>query len=129
MLGDIARNRGKWDEAEKLYRQSLEIKTELGDRAGMEISWGCLGENELGKGNLNAAEQYLTEALADIEKLGMTWHIAETNFDLAKLWRQRGNEEIAQQHYEKSHQLYEKLGAMKDLKRIEREWRETGFLI
>jgi hypothetical protein len=114
--------------AEKSYRQCLEIETELGDRAGMAYSWGKLGENELGKGNLDAAEKYLREALADMEKLGMTQNIAETNFDLAKLWRQQGNEEIAQQHYEKSHQLYEKLGAMKDLERIEREWRETGFL-
>ncbi|MBD2546252.1 tetratricopeptide repeat protein [Planktothricoides raciborskii] len=129
VLGDIARNRGKWDEAEKLYRQSLDLRTELGDRAGMAETWASLGENELGKGNLDTAEQYLTEALADMENLKMTWHIAETNFDLAKLWRQRGNEEIAQKHYEKSHQLYEKLGAMKDLERIERDWRETGFLI
>ena len=122
VLGDIARNLGNWDIATNLYRQSLELRTELGDRAGMAISWGCLGENELGKGNLDEAEKYLTEALAEMEELGMTQKIAETNFDLAQLWRQLGNEEIAQQHYQKSHQLYQKLGAMKDLERIEREW-------
>jgi hypothetical protein len=37
LLGDIERNRGNWDEAERLYRQSLEVETELGDRSGMAI--------------------------------------------------------------------------------------------
>ncbi|MBS0017460.1 MAG: tetratricopeptide repeat protein, partial [Arthrospira sp. SH-MAG29] len=31
-LGSIQRNRGNWDEAERLYRQCLEVETELGDR-------------------------------------------------------------------------------------------------
>jgi len=121
-LGDIERNRGNWDEAERLYRQSLALRTELGDREGIAISTGCLGENELGKGNLDVAENYLTEALAQMKELGMTWHIAETNFDLAQLWRKRGNEAIAQQHYQKSHQIYQQLGAIKELERIEQEF-------
>jgi hypothetical protein len=54
----------------------------------------------------------------------MTWHIAEANFDLAQLWRKRGNEEIAQEHYQKSHQIFQQLGAAKDLERIEREWNQ-----
>jgi len=134
VLGDIERNRGNWDEAERLYRQSLALRTELGDRQslalrtelgdreGIAISTGCLGENELGKGNLDVAENYLTEALAQMKELGMTWHIAETNFDLAQLWRKRGNEAIAQQHYQKSHQIYQQLGAIKELERIEQEF-------
>jgi len=122
LLGDIERNRGNWDEAERLYRQSLALRTELGDKSGMAAVWGCLGENELGQGNLDAAEKYLTEALAQMKELGMTWHIAEANFDLAQLWRKRGNEAIAQQHYQKSHQIFQQLGAIKDLEQIEQEF-------
>jgi len=122
VLGDIERNRGNWDEAERLYRQSLALRTELGDKSGMAAVWGCLGENELGQGNLDAAEKYLTEALAQMKELGMTWHIAEANFDLAQLWRKRGNEAIAQQHYQKSHQIFQQLGAIKDLEQIEQEF-------
>ncbi|MCT7976416.1 tetratricopeptide repeat protein [Laspinema olomoucense] len=124
VLGDIQRNRGNWDQAERLYQQSLALRTELGDRSGMAATWGCLGENELVKGNLDAAEKYLTEALVQMEELGMTLHIAEANFDIAQLWRKRGNEEIAQQHYQKSYQIYQQLGAAKDLERIEREWNQ-----
>ncbi|MEG4216593.1 tetratricopeptide repeat protein [Microcoleus sp. Pol14C6] len=125
LLGNIEGNRGNWDEAEKLYRQSLEMMTELGDREGMAKLIGCLGENELGRGNLDTAEQLLTEALGKMQKQGMTWHIAETNYDLARLERKRGNTEVAQQLYDTAHQIFQLLGAAKDLERIEKEWHST----
>ena len=121
-LGDIERNRGNWDEAERLFRQSLALRTELGDREGIAKSIGCLGENELGKGNLDTAEPLLTEALGQMQKLGMTWHIAEANYCFAQLHRQRGNTEVAQQHYDTAHQIFQQLGAAKDVERIEKEW-------
>jgi hypothetical protein len=52
----------------------------------------------------------------------MTWHIAETNYDLAQLYRQRNNPDIAQKHYNTAHQIFQQLGAAKDLEKIEREW-------
>ena len=94
LLGNIERYRGNWDEAEKLYRQCLALRTELGDRQGMATSIACLGYNELGRGNLDTAEQLLTEALGKMEKLGMTWHIAETNYDLARLQRLRATQKL-----------------------------------
>ncbi len=122
MLGDIELKRGNWDAAERLYRQSLELRTELGDWQGIAISIGCLGENELRKGNLDKAEKLLKEALVKVQELGMTWHIAEANYDLAQLERRRGNPELAQQHYDTAHQIFQQLGAAKELERIEQEW-------
>jgi len=122
LLGDIELHRGNWDEAEKLYRQSLEVETELGDREGIAKSIGSLGYNELGRGNLDTAEQLLTEALGKMQILRMTWYIAEVNYDLARLERKRGNTEVAQQHYDTAHQIFQQLGAAKDLEKIDREW-------
>jgi tetratricopeptide (TPR) repeat protein len=122
VLGDIARNRGDYDKAEALYNQSLTVRAELGDRAGMATSWGCLGETELGRGNLDAAETLLKKALTAMEDLQMTWHIAETNWDLAQLYRAQCDEIQAQQHYLIAHKLFIKLGAKGDLARIEKEW-------
>jgi tetratricopeptide (TPR) repeat protein len=122
VLGDIERNRGNWDAAERLYRQSLQLQEELGDRSGMATSIGCLGENELGRGNLEQAEILLKDALSQMEALGMTWHIAETNYDLAQLYRQQQNPTLAQHHYTTAHQLFTQLGAQKDIEKIEQEW-------
>lgn len=52
----------------------------------------------------------------------MTWQIAETNWDLAQLYQQCNNPELAQHHYETAHQLFTQLGAKKDIEKIEREW-------
>jgi Tfp pilus assembly protein PilF len=65
----------------------------------MATSIGCLGENELGRGNLDQAEALLKQALTQMQDLGMTWHIAETNWDLAQLYHAKGNPTAAQQHY------------------------------
>jgi tetratricopeptide (TPR) repeat protein len=122
VLGDIARKRGDYDKAEALYNQSLKVETELGNRAGIAESWGCLGETELGRGNFDAAETLLKKALTAMEDLQIAWHIAETNWDLAQLYRAQCDEIQAQQHYSIAHDLFIKLGAKGDLERIEKEW-------
>jgi len=83
---------------------------------------GCLGENELGRGNLDEAETLLQDALLQMQQLGMTDGIAETNWDLAQLYRAKNNPALAQQHYTTAHQLFTQLGAKKDLEKIEKEW-------
>ncbi|MEU9955717.1 tetratricopeptide repeat protein, partial [Streptomyces sp. NPDC050982] len=42
-LGIVAQERGRLDEAEDWYRQSLAIAEDLGDRPGMASSYGQLG--------------------------------------------------------------------------------------
>jgi TolA-binding protein len=88
----------------------------------MASSWGGLGENELGRGNLDVAETLFAEALKQMQELGMTWHIAETNYRLMQLELKRNNPDRAHQHYQTAHQLYSQLRAAKDLEKIEREW-------
>lgn len=123
-LTGLERQKKIFKEMDCIFRTGLEKSQRSGDIVNIASSNSGLGFVELHGGNLDAAEQYLTEALAQMEALGMTWHIAATNFDLAQLWRKRGNEEIAQQHYQKSHQIFQQLGAAKDLERIEREWNQ-----
>ncbi len=57
-----------------------------------------------------------------MKALGMTWHIAETNYRLMQLHRAKNNPTLAQHHYQAAHQLYSQLGAKKDLEKIDREW-------
>jgi len=57
-----------------------------------------------------------------MEEIGIPEYIAKTNYDLAQLERRRGNAELAQQHYNTAHQIYQQFGATKYLEKIEREW-------
>jgi tetratricopeptide (TPR) repeat protein len=122
VLGDVARHKGNWDEAETLYQRALKLRTELGDRSEIAIIWGCLGENELGRGNLDMAEEWLIKAVEKMKDLSMTWDIAETNWDLAQVYRSKPDHQKAQEHYEIAQQLFTELGAKKDLKKIETNW-------
>jgi tetratricopeptide (TPR) repeat protein len=122
VLGDIARNRGNWNEAESLYQQSLALSTELGDRARMATSWGCLGDIACNRGDYEKAEAFYKKCLGIAEDLQMAWHIAETNWDLALLYRAKSDEPQAEQYYSIAHDLFIKLGAKGDLERIEKEW-------
>ncbi|MDL5056077.1 tetratricopeptide repeat protein [Geitlerinema calcuttense] len=121
-LGYIESCRGNRDEAERLFRQTLQLRTELGDRSGMATSWGQLGDIERKRGNWDEAERLYCQHLDVETELGDRYKIAEINYDLAQLWRKRGNPETAQEYYTTAQQLYQKLGAVKDLERIEREW-------
>jgi hypothetical protein len=69
----------------------------------------------------------LQDALAQMQQLVMIDSIAETNWDLAQLYRAKNNPDLAQQHYNIAHQLYSQLGAAKDLEKIEREWGEANL--
>ena len=121
-LGDIERNRGNWDAAESLYRQCLAVEKELGDRAGMASSIGSLGEVALSRENLDLAETLLNDALQRCTDLGNLKVMGECNFRLAQVWQKRENLTFAQQYYDKAKTIYQQLGAVKDLERIETEW-------
>jgi tetratricopeptide (TPR) repeat protein len=121
-MGEIARMQGNWDEAEQLLLKDLDINIELGNRWQIVDAWGCLGANELDRGNLESAERWLTQALEGKEELQMLWGIAETNYNLARLYRAKGDEQQAQSCYSISHKIYTKIGANKDLGKIESEW-------
>jgi tetratricopeptide (TPR) repeat protein len=118
LLGDVARYRGEYEEAEVLYRRSLQFLMELGDRPGVAICWASLGENELEQGNLALAETHLKKALVTMENLKMTWHIAEINWDLTKIYRAKGDLQQAQIYFNIASTLFRKLGADKDLAKI-----------
>jgi tetratricopeptide (TPR) repeat protein len=122
VLGDLASQKGNYDKAEGLFQKSLKLRTELGNRAGIAISWSVLGDNELKRKNFQAAETWLKQALPVMKDLKMDWHIAQTNWGLAQVFRARSDNPQAQEHYSIAHDLFTKLGTKGDLEKIEKEW-------
>jgi len=59
-----------YDEARRLYQESLGIEQQLGDRAGVAISLHQLGRLAEEDGDLEEAERLFIESLATFEALG-----------------------------------------------------------
>jgi tetratricopeptide (TPR) repeat protein len=61
-LGRLAQDTGDYDEARKLYQQSLEIKQELGDRNGIAFSFAQLALMEEKLGRIKIAVELTAKA-------------------------------------------------------------------
>jgi tetratricopeptide (TPR) repeat protein len=90
MLGVIAHRRGRLDEAEELYRQSLALNMELGDRLAMARSYHQLGMVAQHRGRLDEAEEWYSQALAIEEELGLRPAMARTSNQLGMVAQVRG---------------------------------------
>ncbi|MDY7055289.1 CHAT domain-containing protein, partial [Limnospira fusiformis] len=109
------RNRGNWDEAERLYQQSLALRTELGDRAGMASSWGVLGDIQRNRGNWDEAERLYQQSLALRSELGDRQGMATTWGSLGEIQRNRGNWEEAERLFQQSLEVMTELGDRKGM--------------
>jgi len=56
-LGRLAQDRGDYGEAERLYRESLEIKERLGNLAGKAVTLHALGKLRWEQGRKAEAEE------------------------------------------------------------------------
>jgi hypothetical protein len=63
LCGDIERNRGNWDEAERLYLQYQRMCSESDDQSGVATAKGSLGSIERNRGNWDKAERLYRESL------------------------------------------------------------------
>ena len=109
-LGTTARARGRLDEAEDWYRQSLAIDEELGDRFGMAISYHQLGVTAQDRGQLDEAEEWYRRSLDITEELGDRPDMAITYHQLGVTAQDRGRLDEAEEWYRHSLDIKEELG-------------------
>jgi len=69
-LAMLAQARGDYGEAERLYRESLEIAEQLGDKAGVAITLAQLALLEEAKGNIAKALELIHQAERIFVELG-----------------------------------------------------------
>jgi tetratricopeptide (TPR) repeat protein len=123
-LGNVAGKRDHYDKATAFHNQALELMTQLNDRAGMATSWVTLAVNELCRGNFSTAATWLKKALTAREEFQYQHfdRMAALSWLLALWYRVEDDDQAAQEYYSISHALYTKLGAQRELERIERGW-------
>jgi tetratricopeptide (TPR) repeat protein len=109
-LGDCARDRGRLDEAEDWYRQSLAIEEDLGNRSGMAITYRQLGKTAQNRGRLDEAEDWYRQSLAIEEDLGNRPRMAVIYHELGNTAHMRGRLDEAEDWCRQSLAIEEELG-------------------
>ena len=109
-LGVLAQLRGDYDTARKLYEQSLHIKEELGNRAGMAATYHQLGMLAQARGDYDTAHNLYEQSLHIEEELGNRAGMATTYHQLGILAQARGDYATARKLYEQSLHIKEELG-------------------
>jgi predicted ATPase/class 3 adenylate cyclase len=81
-MGNVARDQGRYEKAEKLYQESLQIKREIGDQSGIVMSLQGLGFVAWDQGRYEEAEKLYRESLEIDRGIGNRFGIAESLFGL-----------------------------------------------
>ncbi|MDY7075797.1 MAG: CHAT domain-containing tetratricopeptide repeat protein [Chloroflexota bacterium] len=112
-LGLIHRSLGQWDQALACYRQDLDICRSLGDRFGIGLSYGNLGEvyQKRGRDTWPQALDAYQKALSVIREFGNRYEEAEVLANLGFLYQEMGECGLALDHYGQAICLIESLRA------------------
>ena len=95
-LANLLRNRGEYDEAERLYRESLRVKESLEDSRSVAVTQSSLADLLRNRGEYDEAERLYWESLAVKESLGDSREVAVTQSSLADLLQNRGEYDEAE---------------------------------
>jgi tetratricopeptide (TPR) repeat protein len=95
-LGNLYKNQGKIEEAEKLYLESLEIKRSLVDKKGISNSLNSLGILYKDQGKIEDAEKLYLESLEIRRSLGDKKGISSSLNNLGVLYKKQGRIEDAE---------------------------------
>jgi tetratricopeptide (TPR) repeat protein len=109
-LGNVAQHKGAYDKALEWYSQSLVIRKELNDRAGIAVSLHNLGSIALHRGQHNEALERYQQSLAIRKELEDRAGMAASYHQLGMITQIRGGYDEALAWYSKSLSISEELG-------------------
>jgi tetratricopeptide (TPR) repeat protein len=114
-LGILAQHRGDYAEAERRYRQALDINERLGNQAGMASGYHQLGRLAQHRGDYAEAERRYQQALDIKEQLGNQADMATSYHQLGILAQDRGDYAEAERRYQQALGIEEQLGNQADM--------------
>ncbi|MDD2336901.1 MAG: tetratricopeptide repeat protein [Geobacteraceae bacterium] len=117
-LGILLYSRGDLDQAEAMFRKSLESEEKLGHLEEVAISYRNLGVLFQTRGNLDQAEAMFRKSLKIEEKLGRLDGMSNIYCNLGVLCKARGNLDQAEAMFRKSLKIEEKLGRLDGMSNI-----------
>jgi tetratricopeptide (TPR) repeat protein len=114
-MGMIHQYQGRYEEAVKMYQESLKITEELGDKSGIASTLLQLGNLHYAQGRYEEAEKMSQESLKIKEELGDKSGIALAEWGIGKIYARRGNYDKAIEKYEKCLEIFEDLEEKKNI--------------
>lgn len=109
-LGQIAKARGDFGQAETLYKQSLALEEGLSNRRGIAESSWALGSLALDIGEPDRAERWVNQSLAIREELGDLPGIAKSIYLTGRVALARGDLGAANPAFMRSLAIFEQVG-------------------
>ncbi len=109
-LADLLRTHGQYDEAERLYRESLRVFEAVGDTHAVAATQSSLADLLRTRGQYDEAERLYRESLRVFEAVGDTRAVAVTQSSLADLLSLRGQYDEAERLYRESLRVFEAVG-------------------
>ena len=108
--GDVAKLRGDFDEAERLYRESLAIARQTGNQVREMTSLNELGNIQRRRGDLDGAESLYRESLAIALENGNREREKSSLNNLGIIAKQRGDLDGAEELYRNALALAHEIG-------------------
>jgi tetratricopeptide (TPR) repeat protein len=109
-LANMHESRGDYEQARRLYQESLEIEKKLGSQAGIAYTLGQLGNIAYAQGDYKQARQNYEKVREISERLGDRSSIAGSLHQLGMLAQDQGDYDQARRLYQESLDIEQKLG-------------------
>ena len=109
-LGILEQHQGEYEEARRLYQQSLEIKERLDNQRGRAATLNQLGVIAQDQGEYEEARQLYQQSLEISERLGDQELKATTLNQLGMIAQDQGEYEEARRLYQQNLEISERLG-------------------
>lgn len=104
---------------------ALDLAEKWQDASAIATALVELAEIAIQQGQFDLAAQQLTRALDQLRTQPAIGDLARAEFRLAQVWQQHGDLSRAEIHRDRAREIYQQLGATKDLDRIETEWHQA----
>jgi len=98
-LGAVAMERGRFDEAERHFRQALDVMLEFGDRHGAGRTYQQLGAVAMERGRFDEAERHFRQALDVMLEFGDRHGAGRTYQQLGAVAMERGRFDEAERYF------------------------------
>jgi len=112
-LAILMQERGEYAAALEKYEQSLKIAEELGDRAGVALSLGQIGNIYQDKGDYAAALEKYEQARKVFEEIGDRKNAAGVLHQVGMIYHAKGEYAAALEKYEQARKVFEEIGDRK----------------